>query len=64
MAEVRMLLEGMRVEREEEERRERGEFERRNKALWEVSSVVPPSFLSSTRLQLLELGFALLYSHE
>jgi hypothetical protein len=39
MAEVRKMLEGMRVEREEEERKERGEFERRNKALWEVSLV-------------------------
>ena len=39
MAEVRRMLEGMRVEREEEERRERVQFEARNKALWDVSAV-------------------------
>lgn len=41
MAEVRRMLEGLRVEREEEERRDRADFEARNKALWEVS---PQSF--------------------
>lgn len=33
---MRRLLENLRVERAEEERRERGEFEKRNKKLWDV----------------------------
>lgn len=36
MNEVRQLLEGMRVERAEEERRDRAKFEQRNASLWEV----------------------------